>query len=420
MRNLIIDDEEAGTFRVHRSVFKDEGLFKAEIEAIFGQSWLYLGHESELGRANDFITRSVAGRSIIFARDSSEVVRAFFNSCRHRGTEVCAQKSGNSARFQCPYHGWTYANDGRLVVQPGRDAYTSKDAGSDLGLVNVPNLSNYKGFYFLNLSRNVQSLEEYLGGAKYYIDLICDQINGDWEVIKGSYLHGMETNWKVLADNSTDLYHLPFTHGRYLSYLESVGTSKSDFKRTGKAIAFENGHAVIQSAPPSGGRPVAYWAPAFPEAYQARLESKFQALVDLYGDHRATEMAHTNRGLFIFPNLILNDNMAVTARTFYPTAIDKVSISLWAFGPKGEERIDRQLRLDSLLTFVGPGGFGTPDDVEILESCQRAYRASEVEWNDLSRGMSRDQPLHTDELQNRTFWRAWMKVMATTQVVCGS
>jgi hypothetical protein len=99
----------------------------------------------------------------------------------------------------------------------------------------------------------------------------------------------------------------------------------------------------------------------------------------------------------------------VTLRTFEPVAVDRIAIQLWALAPKGEDDAARTLRLDSLLTFVGPGGFGTPDDVEILESCQRAYATPDVRWNDLSRGMKREQPLHTDEFQNRIFWREWRR-----------
>ena len=63
-------------------------------------------------------------------------------------------------------------------------------------------------------------------------------------------------------------------------------------------------------------------------------------------------------------------------------------------------------RLDSFLTFLGPGGFATPDDTEALESCQIGFRVKEVEWSDISRGMHREARSN-DELQMRTFWRRW-------------
>jgi p-cumate 2,3-dioxygenase subunit alpha len=81
-------------------------------------------------------------------------------------------------------------------------------------------------------------------------------------------------------------------------------------------------------------------------------------------------------------------------------------------GPCADRRKRRAaLRLDNFLTFLGPGGFATPDDVEMLESCQRGFVNREVEWSDLSRGMKREQPLTTDDLQLRTFWRQWNRLM---------
>ncbi|MCU1464056.1 MAG: p-cumate dioxygenase, partial [Acidimicrobiales bacterium] len=68
-------------------------------------------------------------------------------------------------------------------------------------------------------------------------------------------------------------------------------------------------------------------------------------------------------------------------------------------------------RLDNFLTFLGPGGFATPDDVEALESCQQGFAATEVEWSDISRGMNLEEPRPLDELQMRTWWRRWRELM---------
>ncbi|WP_265654066.1 aromatic ring-hydroxylating oxygenase subunit alpha [Verminephrobacter aporrectodeae] len=405
----VVDDPEAATFRVNTEVFIDRRIFQLEKEHIFSRCWQYLGHESELPHKNDFIKRNVAGRSVLFLRDGDGEIRAHINACRHRGTQVCAAASGNQVRFQCPYHGWTYANTGALIGVPGIDAYGASFSQDDLGLTPVKRVESYRGFYFLNYAADGESLIDYLGDASYYLDLICDQLETGWEVVHGSYIHSMQINWKVLADNSTDLYHLPFAHRRYLDFLSGEGTAEAAFKRTGATLHLGGGHAVAKSTPPSGGRPIAWWAPAFPESHRERLDALRVSLHKKFGEQKARDMCETNRGLFIFPNLIVNDNMAVTLRTFEPVDVDRVAIQLWALAPKGEDDAARKLRLDSLLTFVGPGGFGTPDDVEILESCQRAYAAPQAQWNDLSRGMKREQPFYTDEFQNRIFWREWKR-----------
>src|SRR5260370_1137845 len=115
-----------------------------------------------------------------------------------------------------------------------------------------------------------------------------------------------------------------------------------------------------------------------------------------------------NRTLSVFPNLVVNDIMAVTIRTYYPLAPDFMNISAWALAPKEETDWARKYRLFNFLEFLGPGGFATPDDVEALEQCQRGFRNSaEAQWNDISKGMGKENPSYDDELQMRAFWSNW-------------
>jgi p-cumate 2,3-dioxygenase alpha subunit len=116
--------------------------------------------------------------------------------------------------------------------------------------------------------------------------------------------------------------------------------------------------------------------------------------------------------MLIFPNLVVNDIMAVTVRTFMPTAPDRMDVTAWEMAPRAELPQLRQRRLDSFLTFLGPAGFATPDDVEALESCQQGFTSGGVEWNDISRGMARE-PEGNDEAQMRVFWRRWARQMGS-------
>jgi p-cumate 2,3-dioxygenase subunit alpha len=118
----------------------------------------------------------------------------------------------------------------------------------------------------------------------------------------------------------------------------------------------------------------------------------------------------------IFPNLVINDIMAVTVRNFFPLAADYMEVSAWALAPADESPEDAALRLDNFLTFLGPGGFATPDDVEMLESCQRGFANREVGWSDISRGMRREHTKIDDELQIRTFWRRWNELINPPRV----
>jgi p-cumate 2,3-dioxygenase alpha subunit len=115
----------------------------------------------------------------------------------------------------------------------------------------------------------------------------------------------------------------------------------------------------------------------------------------------------------IFPNLVINDGSSVTIRAFWPEASDRMKVTAWALGPKEESKSARARRLDSFLTFYGPGGFATPDDVEALESVQQGLKSwQEVQWSEMTRGIDKEgEQLNTDELHLRTFWRQWNKLM---------
>ena len=164
---------------------------------------------------------------------------------------------------------------------------------------------------------------------------------------------------------------------------------------------------MIEGRGPWGG-PVVQWIPAWGEKGKQDIAAIHAELVARLGKDRADQIAYGNRNLLIFPNLIINDIMAITVRTFYPEQPDFVTVSSWALAPKGESRDFRKRRLDNFLEFLGPGGFATPDDVEALEACQRGYRnAREAGWNDISRGMQKETPAGDDEAQMRAFWRRW-------------
>ena len=144
--------------------------------------------------------------------------------------------------------------------------------------------------------------------------------------------------------------------------------------------------------------------------------------MDAYGENRASQIGDTYRNLLIYPNLIINDIMVTTVRYIEPLDAQQMEVTAWHLVPREESQRMQSIRLDSYLTFLGPGGFATPDDVEALESCQSGFRATETEWSDISRGMLRPVPEGTDELQMRGFWRQWhahMQGFSKTNVQTG-
>ena len=261
----------------------------------------------------------------------------------------------------------------------------------------------------MSFNPQVEPLVEYLAGAREYLDLIADQSEAGMKITKGTNKYTMRANWKLLCENSMDGYHLAPTHQTYLDYIASLGPDQDGVdvrqRRFGIARALGNGHAVIENEA-RNGRPIAHWHPVYGEESKEEISGIRAALVNKYGEEWAFRMCDTSRNLLIYPNLVINDIMAITVRVFWPQAPDRMDVTAWNLGPGEESSQQLARRLDSFLTFLGPGGFATPDDVEALESCQRGFQAKELEWSDMSRGMHRD-PRSNDEQQMRAMWRQW-------------
>lgn len=418
---LVLIDNDRHLFKVSRNNFTDPDVFARERGHIFSTCWLYLGHESELQRPGDFVTRVVGGRSILFNKDRKGNLRALFNTCPHRGSQVCRERKGNAKSFQCFYHGWVFGQDGALRSQPGEESYAQDFKNDpDSNMRQVPRLESYRGLYFLCFDPDAISLEEYLGNAKEYLDLICDQATEGMEVIGGTQEYAMNANWKLLVENSIDGYHAVSTHATYLDYLKSMKGGLTDVALRGVGRDLGNGHGVIEYTAP-WGRPAGQWIPLWGEEGKKEIDTLNGRNEKLYGKEKAERIAYKNRNLLIFPNLIINDIMSLTIRTFFPQSPNLLHVNAWAVGPREENEAARKFRLSNFLEFLGPGGFATPDDVEALEQCQLGYRNSqEVRWNDISKGMSRDEPAMDDEAQMRAFWREWNRRLTGAEQTQGA
>jgi p-cumate 2,3-dioxygenase alpha subunit len=171
------------------------------------------------------------------------------------------------------------------------------------------------------------------------------------------------------------------------------------------------------------GRPVAYWIePWGPEA-KIEIERIRSRLEGAFGPDRANRIASGQRNMVIFPNLVLNDHVAITVRVFQPEGPGRMRVKAWAMGPRDEKPLLRGIRLDNFLTFLGPAGLATPDDNEMLELCQSAGFHTPLEWSDLSRGMDVSGDILTakgswcDEFQMRAYWAQWDRIMSGAETL---
>jgi p-cumate 2,3-dioxygenase subunit alpha len=408
---LIHDDKEGGLFRVDRRSFVDPDILAAERDKIFSRCWLYVGHESELKKPGDFLTRRVGGRPLLVTKGNDGVIRAFVNSCTHRGNPVALERSGNARTFTCFYHAWTFDSRGALIGVPADESYTDAFKKEDLGLKPVPRFESYRGMLFTCYDINSVDLKTYLGDeARKRIDYFIDAgADGGSEISSGTHSYSMKANWKLLVENSIDGYHALSTHRRYFQkYLPDIGmdpskwmTQRGPGESRGRSLG--NGHSVVESL--DRGTPLTFHKKDELAAIRADM-------VERFGEDYTHLAADYQRNLLIFPNLILI-SMFKTVRTFYPVAPDFIEVDAWALFPQADSPDMRRRRLENFLSFQGPGGFATPDDVTGLEGCQRSFAArSELRWSDISRGMGLPDPSSTDELQMRAFWRKWHQVLS--------
>lgn len=420
LAGLVSDNPTAGLFRVQAAAFTDPQIFALEQERIFKRTWLYVAHESELAQPNAFVSRRVGGMALLVTRGEDGAVHALINACRHRGALVCREDAGCKRAFVCPYHAWSYNTQGDLVGIPGEDAYQGSAFDRNvMGLKHVAQVSSYRGFIFVNAAADAEPLADFLAGAREFLDLVADQAPQGLEVLSGSHRYMIRANWKLVTENAIDSYHFRILHRRYVSFIRSkggeVGGHGGSFVPRGWSLG--NGHGADEHQNLAAlGRFAGCWGPLFPESLKPAVDANYLSLQQQYGAERAYRISQVNRSLRIFPNLYILDNSNTAIRTFYPVGVDQVEVNEWVLGAKGESAELRQERLRTHSGLPGPAGFVSPDDIDTLESCQRGLSSAALEWIECSRGMMRAEPLPTDELQLRGFYRHWHTLLTEGQV----
>lgn len=424
---LVSVDREQRSFRVHRSAYKNPEVFEREKKLIFDKCWLYLGHGSELKKKGDYVTRRIGGRDLIFVRDKNDNYVALYNSCTHRGARIVRETSGNARNFACAYHGWVFSPEGKLMSKNTEEGYQSTlNDDSHLDLLHVARLEQYRNFYFINFNPNAISLHDYLAEARSAIDAICDQSDTQMVVLPGEHTYSIKANYKLLIENSYDGYHLVSVHASYFDFLRekfagtpaasAVDDTMNSYSSRGAARGLGMGHAVLDSYVPTG-RPVAQWMPSMGAALKPEIEAKRARLVERFGQQRADYIADTQKNVVIFPNLVINDIMSITVRYIEPESANFLRVTAWALGPEEETPELRAMRIDNFVSFLGPAGFGSPDDIEMLELCQNGAEHAPIEWSEISKGMAPEGDLRAisgspvDETQMQAYWTQWDLVM---------
>ncbi len=196
LRGLI--DLDAGL--VSREIYVNEDIYRQELEQVYSRAWLYIGHESQVPNVGDFVVSRMGEEEVILTRDRQNGIHVFLNTCRHRGMKVCRYDDGNTLVFTCPFHGWSYDTDGRLVGVPYfEQAWKDNLDKSKWGLPEVAQMCNYYGSIWATWDKGAPSFEDYLGayaaGVRWCFQSSDGEDNGV-EVFNPTNKWVIPCNWK--------------------------------------------------------------------------------------------------------------------------------------------------------------------------------------------------------------------------------
>lgn len=187
-----------------RAFYTDPGIFQIDLERIWYKSWLFAVPGCELPKAGNYVTYKVGVYSVIIVRGNDGVVRAFHNSCRHRGSTLCRTAKGTNPKIVCPYHQWTYELDGRLLW--ARDMGADFDASSH-GLKPV-HCRDVAGLIYICLADEAPPFDSFAEQASRYLaphGLTNSKVAHESTVIERG-------NWKLVWENNRECYHCSSNH----------------------------------------------------------------------------------------------------------------------------------------------------------------------------------------------------------------
>lgn len=182
-------------------------VYSQERERIFGKRWLCIGRNDALTTPGSYALHEIAGESVIVLRDHDGALRAFYNVCRHRGTQLCTKPAGRLTQtIQCPYHAWTYGLDGTLFGAPNMNDVPGFDKGA-YGLHSVA-VAEWEGFVFATLAPEPQPFIEAYAPL---LDKFPQWRLSELRVVE-RIVYDVQANWKLLFQNYNECYHCPTLH----------------------------------------------------------------------------------------------------------------------------------------------------------------------------------------------------------------
>lgn len=372
--------------KVHKSLYLDPEIFEQEIDRIFNNTWVWVGHESEIPEVGSYKTAMIGRQSLIVSRDRKRNIHVLVNRCRHRGATVCEGKKGKTRAFTCPYHGWGYSLDGELRALPKPEEYEGVIDKKDHSLDSLRH-ETYNGMIFATFNDSIEPLEDFLGGAKKWIDLFMKQGGGYPVKVMGDHRFRFPGNWKIQLENTTDAYHFPIIHKSFISSLDDQTSDVFDFlDGAGFVEDLGNGHSVMVMIPELVDLEENLDDP-IPDRFQALAE---ELRAEGHDEDKVKRLVRAAAGsgfnLNLFPNVACS--MAFF-RVLNPVSVGETEVHHVAIGGDGAPKAFNQKRMRLHEHFQGPMGFGTPDDAEAWERVQKGAESGNDGWILLNRGEKR-------------------------------
>lgn len=431
--------------RVHQRLYTDPAIFDLEMERIFAKTWVFAGHESQLPEPGDYIRVRLGAKDVIVARTDDGGLAGFLNRCAHRGAAVVGTARGHVNRFECPYHGWAYARDGKLVGVPLPQGYPESFDVEDprWSLPRVAQVESYRGFIFARFTNEGPSLRTYLEPVRDSLDNMVDR-SPDGKLVQagGVFQQVYNGNWKVHIENTFDGIHAGFLHrSGWLIVKEWEKTHGGDAEKA-------NSDQMLQMIK-ANGQPLPQWDETEmrvlpyghatmggfyrdPKIRPERNDPTFQGYRKLmearYGaDQTAQILALDRFNSLIYPNLIVNIRFQ-QIRLFEPLAADRTILRAFTFRPVGAPEGIFHQNVRFLTSLNSPSSMISQDDHDLFGRMQKAMAAGGFaadgsdEWIDFSRKLGAERRVSptvqsvggTSELMQRATWHAWLGYMAGT------
>lgn len=366
---------------VPAEIYANEAVFKAEMQRIFARNWVFVAHESEIPKNGDYVLRRVGLDEVIITRDSKGQINVLSNHCSHRGAKLCAVDRGSASHFRCPYHGWTYKNNGDWVGAPHMsEAYGGRLDAKRWGLLSAPKVGVHQGFIFTALSESAPSFETYLAGAGWLMDLIAGIGPGGMKVFCPPEKYRVQADWKSGSENFCgDVYHIDVAHNS--AELSGFAADMASGMKHTWRLDMGSGHNFIcQALPDWYGPPAEFWG--YSQEHRDRFDlSKLDECQKtlLHRSPPTVGNLFPNLRYIRFPFALTPGEMDFRVFTSFaqwqPVAPGVMEIWNWMFVWDFETEQESRESYDVGQLGFGSAGFFEQDDVVVWEGTAQAAKS---------------------------------------------